>query len=313
MTRVNDPRAFGKVAVLYGGESSEREVSLMTGKAVLQALLSAGVDATGVDTRDHPISRLAGAGFDRVWLALHGRGYEDGAVQGVLDLCGLPYTGSGVLGSALAMDKRRSKMLFESIGLSTPPWLYTDNANDHARVLDQIGLPCVIKPAREGSSVGVSLVHEAEQLTPALRVAAAAGNELIVERLIEGPEYTAGVLNDEVLPLIHIETPRTFYDYKAKYESDRTLYHCPCGLPADRERELAELSKQAFDVVAATGWGRVDLILDKDGTAHFLEVNTIPGMTSHSLVPMAAAQAGIDFETLVCRVLETSFNNGAGQ
>lgn len=303
----NDPQIFGRVAVLYGGESSEREVSLLTGKAVLQALLSRGVDATGVDTRDFPISQLQDAGYDRVWLALHGRGYEDGAVQGALDLCGLPYTGSGVLGSALAMDKRRSKLLFESVGLMTPAWLYTDTADDLDRILDEIGLPCVIKPAREGSSVGVSLVRKVDELQPALQIAAQNGNEVIVERLIEGPEYTAGVLNDQVLPLIHIETPRTFYDYKAKYFSDRTQYHCPCGLPAEREAELAQLCKKAFDIVAATGWGRVDLMLDSDGAAQFLEVNTIPGMTSHSLVPMAAAQAGIDFATLTCRVLETSF------
>ena len=310
MTQANDANLFGKVAVLYGGESTEREISLMTGKAVLQALLEKGVDAAGVDTRDMELTSLAAAGFDRVWIALHGRGYEDGAVQGVFDMTGLPYTGSGVLGSALAMDKRRSKLLFEAAGLATPAWVLARSKDDLGQVLDQIGLPCVVKPATEGSSVGVSLVHQADELAAAWRSAANDDNEVIVERLIDGPEYTAGVLNDEVLPLIHIETPRTFYDYKAKYTSDRTRYHCPSGLTADRERELAGLSKTAFDIVAASGWGRVDFMLDSEGTAHFLEVNTVPGMTSHSLVPMAAAQAGLDFSTLVWRILETSLARG---
>ncbi len=311
MSRVNDAAAFGKVAVLYGGESVEREVSLLTGKAVLSALQEEGVDATGVDSREVPVTTLADAGFDRVWIALHGRGGEDGTVQGALETMGLPYTGSGVLGSALAMDKVRSKLLFAAAGLSTPRWTVPRNEAALADVPRQVGLPCVVKPAAEGSSVGVSLVEDVTQLQGAWQAASAGGNAVIVEHLVDGPEYTAGILDGEVLPLIHIETPRTFYDYRAKYESERTRYHCPCGLPAERERELASQSRRAFDILGATGWGRVDFMLDDSGTAWFLEVNTVPGMTSHSLVPMAALQAGIDFGKLVWRILETSFPRGA--
>ena len=310
MSRVSDPTVFGKVAVLYGGDSVEREISLLTGEAVLAALLDKNVAAEGVDPRNMPVPALADAGFDRVWIALHGRGGEDGVVQGTLESIGLPYTGSGVLGSALAMDKVRSKMLFEAAGLNTPAWSVPQTESALAAVVDDIGLPCIVKPAAEGSSVGVSRVEKSIDLTQAWRAAAKGGNDVIVERLIEGPEYTAGVLDGEVLPLIRIETPRTFYDYKAKYFSNKTEYHCPCGLAADQEQRVAVLSKRAFDIVGAQGWGRVDFMLDEDGAASFLEVNTIPGMTSHSLVPMAAARAGIDFASLVWRVLETSFERG---
>ena len=310
MSRVSDAAAFGKVAVIYGGDSVEREISILTGAAVVAALQDKNVNATGIDTRETPVTDLPGAGFDRVWVALHGTGGEDGRVQGVLEAIGLPYTGSGVLGSALAMDKRRSKMLFEAAGLMTPQWMLVRTENELAAVPQTIGLPCVVKPAGEGSSVGVTRVDERDALLDAWRTAAFGDNDVVVERLVDGPEYTAGILDGEVLPLIHIETPRAFYDYKAKYFSDRTEYHCPCGLPAGQEQELAAASLTAFEVVGASGWGRVDFMLDTAGNAFFFEVNTIPGLTSHSLVPMAAAQAGIDFVTLVWRVLETSFDRG---
>ncbi|MBT8136659.1 MAG: D-alanine--D-alanine ligase [Gammaproteobacteria bacterium] len=306
MSRVSDPAVFGKVVVLYGGESAEREVSLQSGAAVLAALQSKGIDATGADTRTVAVAGLADAGYDRAWIALHGRGGEDGTVQGTLQTIGLPYTGSGVLGSALAMDKLRSKMLFRAAGLMTPPWSLPRSEADLETVIEHVGVPCFVKPVAEGSSVGVTRVDEPQQLADAFHAAAADGNDVLVEELIVGPEYTAAMLDGELLPLIRIETPRDFYDYQAKYHSERTLYHCPCGLSRERELELAALSKCAFEIVGASGWGRVDFMLDADGTAHFLEVNTIPGMTSHSLVPMAAATAGMDFETLAWRVLETS-------
>ena len=310
MRRIDDAGAFGKVAVLFGGDSSEREVSLMTGEAVLAALLERGVDATGFDLAATPLCDLPAAGVDRVWNALHGRGGEGGAVQGALETLAIPYTGSGVLGSALALDKVRSKMLFAAAGLSTPAWRTATNEQELEAAGDEIGTPCFVKPASEGSSVGVTRVEQADQLLDAWRKAREADTVILIEELIDGPEYTAGIIGRDVLPLIEIETPNVFYDYEAKYFSDDTQYRCPCRLPAAREQELAAQSLLAFDVVAASGWGRVDLMIDGDGRTQFLEVNTIPGMTSHSLVPKAAAQAGIDFATLVWRVLETSFTNG---
>ncbi|MBT8130655.1 MAG: D-alanine--D-alanine ligase [Gammaproteobacteria bacterium] len=310
MKQIHDPAQFGKVAVLYGGESSEREISLLSGHAVLAALQEKGVAAVGVDTREMPVAALGDAGFNRVWIALHGHGYEDGAVQGALQSIGMPYTGSGVMGSAIAMDKPRSKMLFEAVGLQTPAWTIIFDEESLGEIGEMIDFPCVVKPAADGSSVGVSMVSKEAELAPAWRAAAEVGEDVLIEQFIDGKEYTAGVLHDAVLPLIQIETPRTFYDYKAKYFTDTTRYNCPCDLTAEQEQEIAEQCLLAFDVIGASGWGRVDLMLGKDGTAYFLEVNTIPGMTSHSLVPMAAAQSGIDFENLVWKVLETSFVPG---
>lgn len=309
MRRIDDATAFGRVAVLFGGDSSEREVSLMSGEAVLAALRERGVDAVGFDPAKTTLCDLPAAGVDRVWNALHGRGGEGGAVQGALQMLGLPYTGSGVLGSALALDKVRSKILFEAAGLPTPRWRAVEDERELGPALAGVGLPCFVKPASEGSSVGMSRVDRPEQLPPAWRLAREADPVVLIEALVDGPEYTAGVLGRDVLPLIEIETPNVFYDYEAKYFSEETQFHCPCGLPAEREAELAALSLEAFDTVAASGWGRVDFMLDADGRAQFLEVNTIPGMTSHSLVPKAAVQAGIDFPALVWRVLETSFPN----
>jgi D-alanine-D-alanine ligase len=304
--RITNAAEFGRVAVLLGGDSAEREISLLSGEAVLAALLRRGVDAHRVDPSAGLAPLLEGAGFDRAWLALHGRGGEDGVMQGALETLGLPYTGSGVLGSALAMDKLRSKQLFAAWGLATPRWRVMHTPGEAAEIVAELGLPLIVKPAGEGSSVGMSKVTATEQLPAAFTEADRWSGPVLVEEWISGGEYSVGVLQNEVLPAVRIETPRAFYDYQAKYFSDDTRYHCPCGLEPAREAEFAALVRTAFAAVGATGWGRVDFLLPDDGVPRFLEVNTIPGMTSHSLVPMGARQAGIDFDELVWRVLETS-------
>ena len=304
--RIADPAAFGRVAVLFGGRSAEREISLMTGEAVLGALLRRGVDAHGVDPQ-HGLGALLDGGFDRAWIALHGRGGEDGTMQGALETLGLPYTGSGVLASALAMDKLRSKQLFAGWGLATPRWRVMASPDEAGEIVAALGLPLIVKPAGEGSSVGMSKVTTAGELPAAFAEAARWAGPVLVEEWISGGEYSVGVLQGEVLPAVRIETPRAFYDYEAKYFSDETRYHCPCGLEAERETDFARQVRLAFEAVGAAGWGRVDFLLPADGVPRFLEVNTIPGMTSHSLVPMGARQAGIDFDELCWRVLETSF------
>jgi D-alanine-D-alanine ligase len=306
--KVSDAAEFGRVAVLMGGISAEREISLMTGQAVHAALVDRGVDAHQVDATGDFIEVLAEGHFDRVWIALHGRGGEDGTVQGLLEMLNLPYTGSGVLGSALAMDKLRTKQLLEGVGISTPPWRVIETVDDCPEVAEALGCPMIVKPALEGSSIGMSRVESPAELPAAFRKASQSGSAVFAEGWIHGPEYTAAILHGQVLPLIHIAANNTFYDYEAKYFSNETRYVCPCGLPPEREAELAEMALQAFRTVDGAGWGRVDFMLDQEGgAAHVLEVNTVPGMTSHSLVPMAAAQAGIDFGGLVWRILETSF------
>ena len=305
---IHDPAEFGRVAVLMGGDSAEREISLLSGEAVLAALCRRGVDAHRVDPSEGLGALLSGPGFDRAWIALHGRGGEDGLMQGALDTLRVPYTGSRVLGSALSMDKLRSKQLFQAQGLATPRWRVMESAGEAAAIVAELGLPLIVKPAGEGSSVGMSKVTAAEELPAAFAEASKWAGPVLVEEWVSGGEYSVGVLQSEVLPTVRIETPRVFYDYEAKYFSDDTRYHCPCGLAPEREAQFAELVRVAFDAVAASGWGRVDFLLPDDGTPRFLEVNTIPGMTSHSLVPMGARQAGIDFEELAWRVLETSFH-----
>jgi len=305
--RISDPAEFGRVAVLMGGASAEREISLLTGAAVLAALRSRGIDAHRVDPVEGLDALLARPGFDRAWIALHGRGGEDGLMQGALETLGIPYTGSGVLGSALSMDKLRSKQLFVAHGLATPRWRVMHQAEEAEAVIAELGLPLIVKPAGEGSSVGMSKVTRAEELPAAFAAAAPWAGPVLAEEWITGGEYSVGVLQGEVLPAVRIETPRAFYDYEAKYFSDDTRYQCPCGLEPAVETGFARLVRQAFAAVAASGWGRVDFLLPEDGVPRFLEVNTIPGMTSHSLVPMGARQAGIDFEELAWRVLETSF------
>jgi len=309
---VRNPREFGRVAVLMGGNSAERDISLISGQAVLDALLRRGVDADGLDPLAGAVGMLTAGRFDRVWNALHGRGGEDGVMQGALETIGVPYTGSGVLGSAIAMDKLRSKQLFSAWGLATPRWFVMTSNNDASKVINELGLPLIVKPAGEGSSVGMSRVETAGELADAFELAAPYAGPVLAEEWITGGEYSVGVLQGEVLPAVRIETPRAFYDYEAKYFSDDTRYRCPCGLEAADEAAIARQVMTAFEAVGAAGWGRVDFLLPEDGVPRFLEVNTIPGMTSHSLVPMGARQAGIDFDELVWRVLETSFSGEGG-
>jgi D-alanine-D-alanine ligase len=295
---------FGKVGVLLGGRSAEREVSLKSGSMVLAALQRKGVDAQAFDPRDRGLEELFRARFDRVFIALHGRYGEDGTLQGALELAGIPYTGSGVLASALAMDKWRTKLVWQAAGVPTPRYELLGPDSDFRAVAERLGLPIMVKPANEGSSIGMSKVRRAADLEEAYALAASCDPLVIAEQFIDGPELTAGVLGHEALPLIRLETPRDFYDYEAKYVADDTRYICPCGLPGNEERAIQHAVIRAFDVLGCRGWGRVDLMLDRAGQPHFLEVNTSPGMTDHSLVPMAARAAGVSFEDLCVRILE---------
>jgi D-alanine-D-alanine ligase len=298
---------YGKVAVLMGGTSAEREISLISGQAVLHALRRQGIDATSIDTQHSVLEQLLAIKPDRVFIVLHGRGGEDGTIQGLLKTLKIPFTGSDVLGSALAMDKTRTKTLWQGCGLLTPPSVLLTADTDWNTVIQQLGLPIMVKPASEGSSVGMSKVDRAEDLPSAWQIAHQYDQKILAEQYITGKEYTITILNREVMPLIRLETPtRSFYDFAAKYQDNQTLYHCPCGLKPDEEKALQNLALRAFDSVGASGWGRVDMIVNADGNAFLLEVNTVPGMTDHSLVPMAAKAAGIDFDNLVRRILDTS-------
>ncbi|WP_018232383.1 D-alanine--D-alanine ligase [Thioalkalivibrio thiocyanodenitrificans] len=308
-----NPGEFGKVAVLMGGWSAEREISLISGWAVLEALQRSGVDAHGVDTGRDVIAVLRQGGFDRAFIMLHGRGGEDGVIQGALDLIELPYTGSGVLGSAIGMEKLVTKRLWRGAGLPTPDYQVLEGDCDWSAVASGLGLPLIVKPVLEGSSIGMTKVESAEQLPEAYLRAVACGGAVFAERWVAGEEYTAAILGDEVLPLIRLETPRAFYDFDAKYQSDTTRYHCPCGLEESEERRLGNQALQAFRAVGASGWGRVDLMVDRVGVPWFIEVNTVPGMTDHSLVPMAARAAGMDFDALVLRILAQTLDNGERQ
>ncbi len=294
---------FGKVAVLLGGTSAEREVSLMSGSAVLAALQGAGVDAHAFDPADRDLHELKDEGFERAFIALHGRGGEDGTLQGVLEFLGIPYTGSGVMASAIAMDKWRTKMIWESCGLPTPRYVLLGADSDWQKVADSLGLPIFVKPVREGSSVGATKVTEVEQLQAAWELAARFDDLVIAEEYIGGAELTIPFIEERALPVVRIEAPDGNYDYQHKYFAEDTLYRCPCGLPADQEQALQEMVMQSARVLGCRGWGRGDLMLDEDGRPYLLEMNTSPGMTNHSLVPMAAAQAGIDFETLCVTIL----------
>ncbi|NIP73400.1 MAG: D-alanine--D-alanine ligase [Gammaproteobacteria bacterium] len=301
-----DSARFGKVAVLMGGCSAEREISLKSGAAVLAALVRSGVDAHGVDAQGDVLDRLRCERFDRAFIMLHGRGGEDGVIQGALEQIGLPYTGSGVLGSALGMDKLRCKLLWAGAGLPTPEFALLREGEDHGAVVEGLGLPLIVKPVHEGSSIGMSRVERADELHGAWTQARRYDREVIAERWVHGAEYTATILGDQDPPLIRLETPREFYDFEAKYEAGTTRYVCPCGLPGEQEHALQDLARQAFDAAGASGWGRVDFLLDEQGSPWLIEVNTVPGMTDHSLVPIAARAAGIDFDALVLRILETS-------
>jgi D-alanine-D-alanine ligase len=303
---IADAAEFGRVAVMYGGRSSEREVSLDTGKAVLEALRSRGVDAHGWDPAERNLVEFAGAGFDRVWIALHGPGGEDGALQGALEWLDTPYTGSGVMASALAMDKIRSKKLFRAAGIDTPDYVILNKTGDANVAAAELGFPLVIKPSGQGSSVGISKVFDAGELPDAVELALSVGGPALAETCIVGSESTVAVLQGQALSSIRIETPRVFYDYRAKYESDNTQYHCPGTSDAELERRYHDMAIAAFAVLGCSGWGRVDFMTGSDDVPQVLEVNTVPGMTSHSLVPMAAKVAGIDFAELCWRILETS-------
>ena len=306
---VSNPAVFGRVAVLMGGCSAEREVSLRSGEAVLGALLSRGVDAVAVDAGSpNFVAQLQAGAFDCAFNIVHGRGGEDGVLQGLLDYLDIPVTGSGVLGSALAMDKQRTKHVWQGLGLPTPDFDILTCEQDLESAAGRIGFPMMLKPVHEGSSIGMARVEKPEALAQAWRDADQYDHEVMAEHWISGEEYTAAIVGDIALPLIRLETPREFYDYEAKYQSDSTRYHCPCGLPESRELELQQLSKQAFDAVGASGWGRVDFFLDSDNSPWLIEVNTVPGMTDHSLVPMAAEQYGWDMTELVWRILETALS-----
>ena len=304
------PEAFGKVAVLMGGWSSEREISLKSGKAVLSALQSRGVDAVGIDVqRETIITELSKFKFDRVFIVLHGPGGEDGVIQGFLEVLNLPYTGSGVMASALAMDKLRTKQLLEAASLPTPRYVTLDQDTDLEYVCADLGMPIMVKPALEGSSIGMSKVTEEAGLKQAYELAAQFGGEVIAEQWVSGKEYTAAILGDKALPLIRLETPHTFYDYDAKYFANDTQYYCPCGLPSDEEAQLQRLALSAFKVLGAEGWGRVDILTDQNNRPYIIELNTVPGMTDHSLVPMAARAMGIEFDELVYRILMQTLND----
>jgi len=305
--RIDDPTRFGKVAVLLGGQSAEREISLMSGQAILDGLLRKGVDAHAVDTAEGLPDSLISGGFDRVWIALHGRGGEDGNLQGMLNILGIPFTGSGVLGSSVSMDKLLSKQLLQGAGFGTPDYVVLNSDEDNEKAVETLGLPLMVKPAAEGSSIGLTKVEKPEQMAPARELADQYQCTVFAERWVHGSEYTVSILQGQAMPLIRIDAANSFYDYDAKYFSDDTLYVCPCGLPADQEQQLQELALAVFQTVGATGWGRIDFMLDENEQPLVIEVNTIPGMTDHSLVPMAAKAAGIGFDDLVWRILETSF------
>lgn len=295
---------FGKVAVLFGGKSAEREISILSGTAVLEALRHVGVDAHAFDPAMRDLSELKRDGYDRVFIALHGRYGEDGTVQGALELLGIPYTGSGVMASALCMDKVRTKMVWVSAGLPTPRWEVLYPKSDWQAVAAKLGLPLIVKPAREGSTIGLTKVTRADQLADAYALAAKHDALVLAEEFVDGVELTAAFLGERALPLIRIEAPQGNYDYHNKYFSDDTKYHCPSGLPPAVEKDIQVTVMRAAHVLDCRGWGRADLILRADGSYALLEINTSPGMTGHSLVPMAAKAVGISFDDLVLRILE---------
>jgi D-alanine-D-alanine ligase len=302
---MNAMTGLGKVAVLLGGPSAEREVSLMSGNGVLAALREKGVDAHPFDPAERDLWELKRDGFDRVFIALHGRFGEDGTVQGALETLRIPYTGSGVMASALAMDKWRTKLVWLASGIPTPRYRIVDARTDWMQVVAELGLPLIVKPAREGSTIGISKVTRVDHDELALAFEAARTHDplVLVEEFVTGQELTASIVNGRALPLIRIEAPQGNYDYHSKYFSDETKYFCPAGLPEAKEREIRAMALRAFDVVGCSGWGRIDLILREDGTFSLLEVNTSPGMTGHSLVPMAAREAGMSYADLCVEIL----------
>ena len=301
-----DVKAFGRVAVLYGGKSAEREVSLKSGAAVIDALSTAGVDVVGIDVGDDLLARLQNEKIDRAFIILHGRGGEDGSMQGLLECLGIPYTGSGILASALAMDKLRTKQVWQSLGIPTPRHAVLGSENDCIAAGTELGFPLIVKPAHEGSSIGMAKVNSEQELVAAWKDAARYDSQVLVEQWIHGPEFTIAVLRGQVLPPIALGTPHVFYDYDAKYIANDTQYRIPCGLDSAKEQELIDLTARACDAIGIEGWGRLDVMQDEQGRFWLLEVNTAPGMTDHSLVPMAARAAGLDFQQLVLAILAES-------
>lgn len=296
---------LGKVAVLMGGKSAEREISLMSGSGVLKALRAKGIDAHAFDPAERDVFDLRREGYARCFIALHGRGGEDGTIQGALEILGIPYTGSGVLGSAVGMDKWRTKMIWIANGLPTPRFRVLTEEENWQSVARELKLPLIVKPANEGSTLGLTKVFSVKELPAAYELAAKKYRDTaLAEEFIDGPEYTASILGESALPLIRIEAPQGNYDYQHKYFTDDTKYHCPCGLPAKKEKELQALALQAFRVAGCSGWGRIDIMLDARKRPWLLEVNTSPGMTGHSLVPMAARAIGISYEDLCAKILE---------
>lgn len=300
-------KQLGEVAVLMGGDSAERAVSLDSGREVYDALVASGVSATSVDvTSLGPALTQQLEPFDRVFIALHGRGGEDGTLQGFLETIGMPYTGSGVMGSAIAMDKVRSKQLWLGAHVPTAKFKVIRSEDDLVNVEKTMAMPVMMKPSREGSSIGMSKVTDSQSLRVAYEVASKLDSEIIAESWIDGAEYTVAILGDETLPIIRLETPRDFYDYDAKYVLNSTQYICPCGLSKKMEEEIKALSFNAFRALGCSGWGRIDLMMDKEEKIYFLEANTVPGMTDHSLVPMAAKAAGYSFQYLVLKILQST-------
>jgi D-alanine-D-alanine ligase len=303
---INNPKEFGRVAVLMGGTAAERQVSLNSGAAVFQALRRKGIDVVAIDITGNPIDALAGQNIDRAFNIVHGRGGEDGVLQAVLEVMGIPYTGSGVMASAISMDKLRTKLCWLGYGLPTPRWHLLKNTDDLNTCIERLGFPVIVKPAKEGSSIGMSKANNRDELSKALENAAQFNCDVYAESWVIGKEYTVGLLDGKALPAIRLETPNAFYDFEAKYKATTTQYHCPCGLNAEKEQHLQQLAVKAGEVIGIKGWSRVDVFIDDKDQAQLIEINTVPGMTDHSLVPMAAKQAGIEFDDLVWRILETS-------
>ncbi|MEO1827409.1 D-alanine--D-alanine ligase [Pseudomonas abyssi] len=303
-----DVSVFGRVAVLFGGSSAERAVSLKSGAAVLAALQVAGVDAYGIDAGPQLAEQLLNERPDRVFIALHGRGGEDGSLQGLLESLLIPYTGSGVMASAIGMDKLRTKQIWQSLGLPTPAYAMLRDGGQCAEIVERLGSPLIIKPLHEGSSIGMAKADSLQQLQDAWQGAQSYDSEALVEQWIQGAEFTVAVLDGQALPPIRLRTPHTFYDYEAKYQANDTQYLCPCGLPTEQEEQLKALSLRAFEAVGCKGWGRVDVMQDEQGNFYLLEVNTVPGMTDHSLVPMAAKATGLSFGDLVLAILAGTLN-----
>jgi D-alanine-D-alanine ligase len=303
---IKKPEEFGRVAVLMGGSAAERKVSLKSGAAVFKALKNKGVDAIAIDVTGSPIDALSEQSVDRVFNIIHGRGGEDGVLQAVLEVMGVPYTGSGVMASALSMDKLRTKLCWLGYGLNTPKWCLLKSIDDLDDCVEKLGFPVIVKPAQEGSSIGMSKANNRDELIKAFQDAAGFGCDVYAESWVVGKEYTVGLLNGKALPVIRLETPNAFYDYEAKYNATTTQYHCPCGLSDEQEQALQQLAVKAGEVIGVKGWARVDVFIDNSGQAQLIEINTVPGMTDHSLVPMAAKQAGVEFDELVWQILETS-------